>query len=75
METAVPKLNGQFNVVVMIICAFKAFLRGRKKIHACSYKAVVLAVKFARAGEEHSASWHVDAHGERLCGKQRLGGE
>lgn len=48
---------------------------GKKKIHVCSYKAVVLAVKFARTGEEHGASRHVDAHGERLCGKQRLGGE
>lgn len=41
---------------------------------ACSYKAVILAVELAGAGEEHSASGHVDAHGEGLCGKQRLGG-
>lgn len=39
-----------------------------------SYKAVILAVKLAGAGEEHSASGHVDAHGEGLCGKQGLGG-
>lgn len=75
MEITVPKLNGQFNAVVMIICAFKTFDRRKKKIHVCSYKAVVLAVKFACTGEEHGASRHVDAHGERLCGKQRLGGE
>lgn len=41
----------------------------------CSYKAVILAIKLACAGEEHSASRHVDAHGERLCSKQSLGGE
>lgn len=39
-----------------------------------SYKAVILAIKLAGAGEEHSASGHVDAHGEGLSGEQRLGG-
>lgn len=41
----------------------------------CSYKAVVLAIKLACAGEEHSASRHVYAHGECLCSKQGLGWE
>lgn len=41
----------------------------------CSYKAMILAIKLACAGEEHSASWHVDAHGKCLCGKQGLGWE
>lgn len=48
----------------------------KRKMYACmrSYKAVILAVELAGAGEEHGASGHVDAHGERLCGEQRLGG-
>lgn len=40
----------------------------------CSYKAVTLAVELAGAGEEHGARRHVDAHGKRLSGKERLGG-
>lgn len=39
----------------------------------CSYKAVILAIKLARTGEKHSASRHVDTHGECLCSKQGLG--
>lgn len=41
-------------------------------VRVFSYKAVILAVEFACAGEEDGPSRHVDAHGERLCGKQRL---
>lgn len=34
---------------------------------------MILAIKLAGAGEEHSTSRHVYAHGKCLCSKQRLG--
>lgn len=44
-------------------------------VRVCSYKAMILAIKLACTSEEHGASWHVDAHGERLRGEQGLGWE